>query len=246
MVRHPRLLKWFSTSIALLAMSGALWAATAFPSSVAVTVGGVAFKIPAPADYKETSATSPELWATAQQFGGPDGRVLAHFVTTKDFDAFTQGRDTAFSKYLFVQTFKRAERITATQAQFDKLRNDMVASQSDIGAIVEPRMAAELSRLEKNTAGGANPVSSIKVGEITPVGVHTNRSDFLSYSVVSKVSTVQAGTSTASTMLATTGFWFIKGKVLTFSAYREFNSPRDLQEQKELVEQWQAAAAVAN
>lgn len=246
MGHHPQLLKWLSTSIALLAMSGALWAATAFPSSVTVTVGGVAFKIPAPADHKETSAASPELWATAQQFGGPDARVLAHFVTTKDFDAFTKGRDASFSKYLYVQTPKRAESITATQAQFDKMRTGMVAMQTDMGAKLEPRLAAELAKLEKSTAGSSNALASLKIGEIAPVGVHSNRSDFLSYSVLAKVSADQAGVSTTRTMLATSGYWFVKGKVLTFAAYREFKSPKDLLDQKELVEQWQAAATAVN
>ena len=51
-----------------------------------------------------------------------DARIISHFVTNKDFAAFEKGKTVTFREFLLVQTSSRAESLTVTQSQFDKLQ----------------------------------------------------------------------------------------------------------------------------
>jgi hypothetical protein len=219
---------------------------TEFGSPVAVNIGGVMINVPTPVDYQETSRASPELWKTAQDFGGGDSRVLAHFVQSKDLAAYAKGKAVNFTQYLYVQTPKRAEGIMATQAQFDKLRGGLAAMQSDLVRKLEPRLAAELSKAAQGSAVKNGEPIQLRIGEMVSAGVHENRPDFLSYSVLARVSAAQSGDTVDRTMVTTSGLWFVKGKVVILNSYRTFRSPRDLLESRQFIDRWAGAALAAN
>ena len=237
--------------ITTLYLSGLLIASIAFatPEFTSVTslrIGDVTINVPAPEGFIETSANSAELWQLAQSMSSGYSQTIAHYVTKSDFDAYNENRSPAFSQYFIVQTPKSAKTLTATQQQFDRLRSETAAMQSELKRSIEPRLSKELDKLNKNLSSQLGKPLAIGIGQIVPVSVNINRPNLLSYSVLSQISTSNKDGNTSDTLILTTGVCFLKGKVVMLNSYRLFQAPQDLQTSREFIEKWANTMLLSN
>lgn len=213
-------------------------AAPEFVGALSLRIGDAVIYIPAPAGFVETSSTSPELWKMAQLMSSGYSETIAHYVNKTDFDAYVGNRDALFSQYFFVQTPKSAKQLTATQQQFDKLRFETVSMQSSLRNSIEPRLAKEVERLNKNLISQMGKPLTIGIGQIVPVSINANRSNLFSYSVLTQINASSKEGNYSDTLILTSGVCFIKGKVVMLNSYRLFQTPQDLQTSREFIEKW--------
>jgi hypothetical protein len=216
------------------------------PQSVLLQIGDVSVRVPTPKGFTETSRRSQDLWKLALAYSAGDARIIGHFVTDKDFAAFEKGKAVTFSEFLFVQTPRRAESLKVTQAQFDKLRSGTVALQGDLSKRIEPRLATEIDKVSKAVSSTQGVDLKVRIGEIVPVSVDRNDSGVLIYTVLSQVGASDGKTSTDQTMVVTTAYCFVSGKIVMLAAYRGFRTPQDLQSSRTFVNSWASGVLSAN
>lgn len=214
--------------------------------AVSLQIGGVTIRVPTPQGFTETSRRSQELWNLALAYSAGDARIIGHFVTDKDIAAFERGKTITFREFLFIQTPRRAESLTVTQSQFDKLRSGTVALQAELSKRIEPRLATEVDKVSKAVSSTQGIDIKVRIGEIVPVSVDRNDSDVLIYTVLSQVGALNGNTSTDQTMVVTTAYCFVSGKVVMLAAYRQFRTPQDLQSSRTFVNSWASGALSAN
>ena len=214
--------------------------------AVSLQIGGVTVRVPTPQGFTETSRRSQELWNLALAYSAGDARIIGHFVTDKDFAAFENGKTVTFKEFLLVQTPRRAESLTATQAQFDKLRSGTVALQADLAKRIEPRLAAELDKASRAVSSAQGFDIKVRVGEIVPVSVDRNDSRALIYTVLAQAGASDGKSSTNQNMMSTTAYCFVSGKVVMLVAYRHFRIPQDLQASRTFVNSWANGVLSAN
>ncbi len=211
-----------------------------------VQIGTQPVNIPAPAGFIETSKLSKELWSEALILGSGNARVIAHFVTQKEFAEYTAGKSVQFDNYLLVKTPKQTEAMVATQAQFDHLRASTVAMQSDLAKRIEPRLAAELKRISTDLSSRQATIINAQIGEIVPVSIDRNESRLLAYTVLVQTRVNEGATSTALTQIVSTGYCLVAGKLVMLAAYRQFHSAEDLQNARAQITSWATAVLRAN
>jgi hypothetical protein len=233
-------------AIAGLVAAGTSVAQPGASSSATVQIGARNIRIPVPPGFVETSRRSQELWTAALAFNAGDARIIAHFVTEKDLADFEAGKDVVVGNFLLVQTPKRAEGITATQAQFDTLRAGTVALQADLGRKLEPRLAAELDRVTKAISSNQAADIKLRLGEIVPVSIERNEARVMIYTILSQAEITQGTSKTAQPMIAGTAYCFVSGKVVMLAAHRQFRTPRDLQAMRTQIGSWADAVLAAN
>lgn len=209
-----------------------------FTNVTNLRIGEVTINLPAPESFIETSKNSAELWKLAQSIGSGYSQTIAHYISKSDFDAYNEYRKPAFSEYFIVQTPKSARNLTATQQQFDQLRSETAAMQTELRKSIEPSLGKELDKLNKNLSSKLGKPLAIGIGQIIPVSVNINRPNLLSYSVLSQISISNKDVNTSNTMVLTTGICFLKGKVVMLNSYRLFQTPQDLQISREVIEKW--------
>lgn len=214
--------------------------------AMSLLIGRTNVQVPTPQGFTETSRHSQELWNLALAYSAGDARIIGHFVTDKDFTDFEKGKAVTFKEFLLVQTPRRAESLTVTQAQFDKLRSGTVALQGDLAKRIEPRLATEIDKVSKAVSSTEGVDLKVRIGEIVPVSVDRNDPSVLTYTVLSRVSASDGKTSTDQTMVITTAYCFVSGKVVLLAAYRHFRTPQDLQSSRTLVSSWASGLLSAN
>lgn len=237
-----------SIALFLFAISLGAGGVQAQPGAQAVSfqIGGVTVRIPTPRGFTETSRRSQELWNLALAFSAGDARIIGHFVTDKDFAAFGRGEAVPFREFLLVQTPPRAESLIVTQPQFDKLRSGTAALQGDLAKRIEPRMATDLEKVSKAASSARGVDLKLRIGEIVPVSIDRNDSGVLIYTVLTQVGASDGKTSTNQTMVVTTAYCFVSGKVVILIAYRHFRTPQDLQSSRTFVNSWASDVVSAN
>ena len=216
--------------------------------SVALQIGTQTVHIPIPAGFTETSHRSPDLWATALAFSAGDARIIAHFVTDKDFAEYKKGKAALFNEYMLVQTPHRAESLKVTQAQFDKLRSGTVALQANLAQRLEPRLAAEFDRVSKAVSSNQAAAIQVRVGEIVPVSVDQNDSRQLIFTLLllSQTNVTESHASTSQTVVASTAYCFVAGKIVILNYYRSFRTPKDLQASRSFTTTWASSVLSSN
>ena len=213
---------------------------------MSLQIGDTTIRVPTPQGFTETSRRSQELWNLALAYSAGDARIIGHFVTDKDFAAFEKGKTVTFKEFLLVQTPRRAESLTVNQAQFDKLRSGTIALQSELSKRIEPRLATEIYKVSKAVSSTQGVNLKVRIGEIVPVSVDRNDSSLLIYTVLSQVGASDGKTSTDQTMVVTTAYCFVSGKVIMLTAYRHFRTPQDLQSSRTFINLWANGVLSAN
>ena len=242
MQRHLTTLVVFATACLTCVVSNA----QPFSAVIPLQIGPQSIQVPVPQGFVETSRKSQELWSMALAYSAGDARIAAHFVSEQDLRAFESGKAVVFKQFMLVQTPRRAEPIVATQAQFDKLRTGTVDLQKDLARRLEPRMAAEVEKVSKSASKTQGYPITLRLGEIVPVSVDRNDPQILVYTILSQVSTSEGKNGSSQTMVATTAYCLVKGKVVMLVSYRHFKSPQDLQASRESVGAWANALLSAN
>lgn len=214
--------------------------------AVSLLIGDITIRVPTPQGFTETSRRSQELWNLALAYSAGDARIIGHFVTDKDFAAFEKGKTVMFREFLLVQTPRRAESLIVTQSQFDKLRSGTVALQADLSKRIEPRLATEIDKVSKAVSSTQGIDLKVRTGEIVPVSVDRNDSSVFIYTVLSQVGASDGKTSTDQTMVVTTAYCFVSGKVVMLAAYRHFRPPQDLHSSRTFINSWASGVLSAN
>ena len=209
-------------------------------------IGAAAIRVPSPVDFVETSSRAPDVYRMALAYSAGDARIIAHYVRQTDLKDFESGKKVYFRQFLLVQTPRRAEQLSLSQDQFDKLRAGTIAMQSQLASKLEPRMAAEIERVSKAVTTTAGASVRINVGEMVPVSIDRDDARALAYSVLATAGATEGTTANTQNMVASASYCFLSGKVVILNAYRVFRSPRDLQENRELLNKWIAALFAAN
>ncbi|MEZ5649441.1 MAG: hypothetical protein R3E87_02720 [Burkholderiaceae bacterium] len=209
-------------------------------------VGDAAIRVPTPQGFSETSRRSKGLWELALSYAAGDARIIGHFVTEEDLVAFESGDAVTFKEFLFLQTPRRTMALTATQAQFDKLRSTTAALQADLARRIEPRLAAELEKVFKALSSAEGVDIELRVGEVVPVSVDRNDARVLIFTMLGEAGVVERGSSTYQNMVATTAYCFVAGKVIILTVYRHFRSPRDLHLSRIFMNSWADTVLSAN
>jgi len=235
-----------ATMLTVLAMVVALPLRAEMNAPTQLQIGTQSVRVPVPTGFVETSRRSPELWSQALAFSAGDARIIAHFVTERDLASYQKGNTVVFKDFLLVQTPRRAESLTVTQAQFDKLRSGTVALQSDLSSRLAPRLSTELDRISKGMSSAQGTPMTLRIGEIVPVSVDRNEPNVLIFTVLSQLGAAEGKAAVNQTMVSTTAYCFVSGKVVMLTAYRHFHSPRDLQASRALVSEWSKAVLSTN
>ncbi len=243
---HTHLILFALALISLLTTSAPATAHAISTPLVALQIGTQTVRIPTPAGFIETSRRSPDLWATALAFSAGDARIIAHFVTVKDLAAHEKGKTVLFNEFMLVQTPHRAESLKVTQAQFDKLRSGTIAVQDNLAQRLEPQLATELDRVSKAVSSDQAASIQVRVGEIVPVSVDRNGSRLLIYTVLSQAGVMEGKAPTSQTVVASTAYCFVVGKVVMLTYYRQFHSPQDLQVSRSFMETWANSVLSSN
>ena len=220
--------------------------AQASAPSVALQIGGVTIRVPNPEGFIETSGRSQDLWNLALAYSAGNARIIGHFVTDKDFTEFERGKAVMFKEFLLIQTPRSAESLTVTQLQFDKLRSGTVALQADLSKRIEPRLTTEIDRVSKAVSSSQGVDLKFRIGEIIPVSVDRNDRSVLIYTVLAQVGVLNGRPITDQTMVLTTAYCFVSGKVVMLVAYRHFRTPKDLQSSRTFVNAWASGVLSAN
>jgi hypothetical protein len=219
---------------------------TATNKTSRVQIGAAIIQLETPSGFVETSSRAPDVYALATAYSAGDARIVAHFVLEKDLAAFERGKQVNFSKFLLVQTPRRAETIQVSQAQFDKLRAGTVALQSQLTSKLEPQLAAEAARVSKAVSTTAGESVKVATGEVVPVSIDRNDARVVSYSVLANASVNGNKGSVTRNMVASTAACLLAGKVIMLNSYRVFQSPRDLQANRELLASWVSSTFSVN
>ena len=235
---------WFFCVLASTTWTVAL--AQPFASVLSLQIGEKTIHLPTPQGFIETSKKSQEFWNTVQMYGAGDACIVAHFVTEQNLRSFESGKTVIFKQYMLVQTPRRAESITATQAQFDKLRKGTVDLQNNLTSHLEPRLAAEAEQVSKAASAGQGTPIHIHLGEVVPVSIDRNDSQTLIYTILAQASVSDNKANSSQNMVSTSAYCFVAGKVVMLVAYRYFNSPQDLQATRNFVNAWAIALLAAN
>ena len=243
---RPRNVVALLVSLAVASALPSVLAQPATASPITLQIGSQSVRVPIPVGFVETSRRSQELWATALAFSAGDARIIAHFVSDKDFAEFEKGKAVHFKNFLLVQTPKRAETIIATQAQFDKLRAGTVALQSDLAQRLEPRLVTALDRVSKAISSNQATDIKVRLGEIVPVSVDRNDAQILIYTVLSQSGAFEGKSETSQTSVASTAYCFIAGKIVVLATYRQFRSPQDLHSARAQITTWANSVLMAN
>ena len=234
-----------SLALALGGFPAPLAAQLVSPAAVELQVGASTIKVPTPVGYAETSGRSREIWSQVLATHVGEARVLAHFVTTQELVNYERG-GTGFSEYAFVQTPRRTESMTVTQAQFDKLKSGTIAMQADLSRHLGPGLAGEVERVAKGLSTIQGSPFQFRIGELVPVSVDKSDSKELIYSVLSQLASVDKAHPEGQTMVMTTAYCYVKSKVVMLTYFRTFHSPRDLEAARAFVNQWSSSLSTAN
>lgn len=213
---------------------------------VSPLIGGVSIRVPNPQGFTETSGRSQELWNLALAHSSSNTRIIGHFVKDKDFAEFERGKPVIFKEYLLIQTPRSAESLIVTQSQFEKLRSGTVAMQADLWKRVEPRLTIEIDKVSKAVSSTQGIDLKIRIGEIVPISVDRNDLNVLIYTVLSQIGASDGKETTNRTMVLTTAYCFVSGKVIMLSAYRHFQTPNDLQASRNFINDWASSVLLAN
>lgn len=209
-------------------------------------IGVETIVVPTPTNFLETSKNAPEMWETAKTFNSASVRVLAHYAPESELKTFIAGGEVRLSQYMYVQTPVRAEGITTTQAQFDKLRTGVIALQNDIAAKLSPKLKEVVARASKELSARQGELISVKVGEIVPVSIDRNDAKALIYTTLMSVASSQSDDLHEGNILGSAAVIFVKGKVLTLTVNRVMKSPRDIQIVRSFASEWVSAIVAAN
>lgn len=215
-------------------------AAPNFSATTISPVGDVQVLLPLPTGFVETSASSPDLWRTAQMFGTETTRTLSHYVLAIEFDTYKKGHSVVFSEYSFVKTPRQAEKLIATQSQFDKLRVDSIRSLTELIKSVEPSVASQIEKLskDKDLSQRLETPLRLRIGDVVPVSINANRNNFVSYTVLSRLEATLPEGKSSNTWVQTVSACLIKGKVILMYTYRLFRGPQDIAASREYGELW--------
>lgn len=209
-------------------------------------IGVETIVVPTPPSFLETSKNAPEMWEQAKTFTSSSVRLLAHYALESEAKTFIAGGEVRLSQYMYVQTPVRAQGITTTQAQFDKLRVGVISLQSDMAAKFGPKLKDELARASKEFGEKQGNPLSIKAGEIVPVSIDRNDAKALIYTTLMNVTSSQSDALHEGNVLTSAAVIFTKGKVLTLSVNRDMKSPKDIQIVRSFVSDWVSAIVAAN
>lgn len=240
-----RLFKQLTLALALLTMIAPTSGQT-FGTPTFHRIGVETIVVPTPTNFVETSKNSPEMWERAKTFTSASVRVLAHYAPESELKMFMAGGEVRLSQYMYVQTPVRADSITTTQAQFDKLRAGVISLQSDMAAKLGPKLKDEVARASNELGAKQGEPLSVKVGEIVPVSVDRNDAKALIYTTLVSVASSQSDDSYEGNILTSAAVIFAKGKVLTLSVNRVMKSPRDVQIVRSFASEWVSAIVAAN
>lgn len=240
-----RLFKQLTLALALLTMIAPALGQT-FGTPTSHRIGVETIVVPTPTNFLETSKNAPEMWERAKTFTTASVRALAHYAPESELKTFIAGGEVRLSQYMYVQTPVRAEGITTTQAQFDKLRAGVISLQSDMAAKLGPKLKDEVARASNEFGAKQDEPLSVKVGEIVPVSVDRNDAKALIYTTLVSVASSQSDASYEGNILTSAAVIFAKGKVLTLSVNRVMKSPRDIQIVRSFASEWVSAIVAAN
>lgn len=240
-----RLFKQLTLALALLTMIVPAVGQT-FGNPTSYRIGVETIVVPTPTNFLETSKNAPEMWESAKTFNTASVRVLAHYAPESEVKTFITGGEVRLSQYMYVQTPVRAEGITTTQAQFDKLRTGAIALQNDIAAKLSPKVKDEVARAFKELGARQGEPVSVKVGEIVPVSIDRNDTKALIYTTLMSVASSQSGALHEGNILTSAAFIFAKGKVLTLTVNRVMKSPMDIQIVRSFANEWVSSIVAAN
>lgn len=217
-----------------------------FGSQTSHSVGIETIVVPTPTSFLETSKSAPEVWEQAKTFSTSSVRVLAHYALESELKTLLAGGEVRLSQYMYVQTPTRAEGVTTTQAQFDKLRAGVISLQDDLDAKLGPQLKDVVARASKKMSDKQGEQLSIKVGDIIPVSIDRNDAKVFIYTTLMGVASSQSDASYEGNILTSAVIIFVKGKVLMLSVNRVMKSPRDIQIVRSFASEWASAIMAAN
>ncbi|MDZ4291750.1 MAG: hypothetical protein U1C47_07490 [Hydrogenophaga sp.] len=233
-------------ALSLIGLAPITASSQSFNKAYALQIGAETIQVPTPVGFVETSRRSQELWNMALAYSAGDARIAAHYVAEPDLKAFEAGKTVYFRQFMLVQTPKRAVSIVATQAQFDKLRAGTAELQRNLAAKLEPRLAAEVENVSKAVSAAQATKIKVRIGEIVPVSIERNDSKALVYTILARTGALVEQKPEEDNTVSSTAYCFVKGKVVMLVAYRQFRSPQDLQDSRNMANAWANALFAAN
>jgi len=192
-----------------------LGAAAAAPASAmpfVVEVGRVRLVLDAPAGLADTGFTgSPRLQEIAESLTSASNRILLFAITDADLRSFTVGDRPEFKRYAIAVTPREFERDWVSPTRFASYAADSMR------ALGKRPPAGDYKKY----------LDTQPFGQFAAIADVRRERDILTVLQGVRLPPLDPKSETSRYMLSTTTLLWLRGKVLSFSVYTEFDGPAD-------------------
>lgn len=188
-----------------------------------VDVGGVRLALDAPAGFADTGFTgSPRLQEIAESLTSASNRILLFAITDADLRSFTTGDRPEFRRYAIAVTPRSFERDWVSPSRFGSYAADSMRA---LGP--RPPAGDYKKYLEKQPLGQVSALADVRKDR-----------DILTVLQGVRLPPLNSKSEEPRYMLSTTTLVWLRGKVLSFSVFTQFDSPADADWLVQATQRW--------
>ena len=196
------------------------------PASAApflVDIGGVRLALDAPVGFADTGFTgSPRLQEIAESLTSASNRILLFAITDTDLRSFTVGDRPELKRYAIVVTPRSFERDWVSPTRFATYASD------SMGALGPRPPAGDYKKyLDKQPLSQVSALADVRKDR-----------DILTVLLGVRLPPLNPKSEEPRYMLSTTTLAWLRGKVLSFSFFAEYNDPADADRLLQATQRW--------
>lgn len=189
------------------------------PLGVIVDLGGTRLTFSSPVDFVEATVLSPETRTLLEALTPQESRLLAGYVTRRDYERISRGEDPHLDRHAAIQVFRELEEVSMTEATFELFRGKLRVGPYVTEEIKE-RTQAQLDELLIDS------IDRVEVGEMRPLGVISEDATHLSLLALANYSVGENRTPV--TKAVSISYLLLKDRVIFAYVYATVESNSDV------------------
>ena len=203
--------------------------------NVSISIGDQSINIPAPEGFYEVSHLSEEVRKIGETFIPPDNRLLAIFVSGKNFgrlmkDEWNWVRDYSGlgDKYMIVQGYRKDENKNVQKLEFEAFKEHIKQQHNIVYEKIKDRVDVIIKKGVEQISQEYDVSLDLKVDTPVPLGVFMDKTDVIGFASLMKGQALLNGTSVSRLVVVGTSFLKMQGKILFVYVYSNFDTSEDL------------------
>lgn len=222
----------------ILALSCSVPFAQSARPKIAVALDGTTVFVSLPSGFTQVLPTHPQLAKLSEQLTVPGNRLLAHFISEADMEAFIRREKSTFDRYFIVQTSRNAEVRTLSTADFGQMRSTLRTQQANLIKKLEPRLSEFYRQAEHDRTRESGKSTTIQIGDFVPLGIYHDSESSIAFGLLSRVRYQEGTNNDDRTVVNVASLVMLKGKVLFLYTYAKFMGPNDIEWAKQASLAW--------